>query len=130
MKKMILIIISLTLVLALSGCFGYRDIESNFEDAGYTYSEDSTLIFKGMLNEFEADGIEVDVYTFNKSGRVAVIIALDNKDDITTSFEQNQTLHEWTSEFEREEIVRGKYIVIPIATTEEGKQEIIDIFQK
>lgn len=130
MKKYFMILLSMLLVLALSACFNYRDIEKNFEDAGYTYSEKSSFVVTSLMSEFEEDGISVEIYAFNKDVQVAVVIEFDNEKDLEESLENNNILISLMSDFDTEELVRKNYIVIPIAITEEGEQQIIDTFHE
>ncbi|MGS0973582.1 MAG: hypothetical protein ACVCEJ_10210 [Candidatus Izemoplasmataceae bacterium] len=130
MKKYFMVLLSLLIVLSLSACFNYRDIEKNFEDAGYTYSEESSFIVKSLLNEFEDDGIEVTIHAFNKDVQVAVVIEFENEEDLEESLENNSLLISLMSDFDQEELIRKEYIVIPIAITEEGEQQIIDTFHE
>lgn len=130
MKRLSLLALSVVLVFALTACFNYRDIERNFEDAGYTYSEKSSFVVQSLLTEFEEDGINVEIRAFNKDPQVAVVIEFDNEDDLQESLESNSLLISLMSGFEEGELVRKKFIVLPIAMTDEGEQQIIDTFQE
>jgi hypothetical protein len=130
MKRLSLLALSVVLVFALTACFNYRDIERNFEDAGYTYSEKSSFVVQSLLTEFEEDGINVEIRAFNKDPQVAVVIEFDNEDDLQESLENNSLLISLMSGFEEGELVRKKFIVLPIAMTDEGEQQIIDTFQE
>ncbi len=130
MKKYFMIALSLLFVLALSACFNYKDIEDNFVEAGYTYSEESSFIVKSLLSEFEEDGIDVTIHAFNKDVQVAVVIEFENEKDLEESLENNSLLVSLMSDFDQEELIRKEYIVIPIAITEEGEQQIIDTFHE
>jgi hypothetical protein len=130
MKKGFMIVVSLIMVLVLSACFNYTDIERNFEDAGYTYSETASGIMLILLPEFEEDEINVKIYSFNKDPQVAVIIEFDNEEDLEESLENNVLLMSLLTEYETEEVVRKNFIVIPIAITDEGVQQILDTFHE
>ena len=130
MKKIFLIIASLLLVFMLSACFNYTDIERNFEEAGYTYSEESSFVVTSLLSEFEEDEISVEVHAFNKDPQVAVIIEFDNEEDLEESLENNMILRSLLTDYETEEVVRKNFIVIPIAITDEGVQQILDTFHE
>ena len=130
MKKGFLLVFATISILILSACFNYRDIERNFEDAGYTYSEDSTYIVSQLLTEFEEDGIEVTMYAFNRETQVAVVIEFNNEEDMNESLDNNMILKSLLSKFDHEEVMRKNYIVIPIAMTDEGEQQIIDTFHE
>ncbi len=129
MKKIILLLIVFSFTIVLSSCVRISKFEDNFEAAGYTYSKESSFVAESLLTEFESDGIEVSIYAFNKPSRVAIIIEFKNTRDIETSLENNATLQNLTSKFDIDSITKKNFIVIPIATTEEYEQEIIDIFQ-
>lgn len=130
MKKKLMIIFAIFSILVLSACFNYKDIKNNFEDEGYTYSEDSTYIISQLLTEFEDDGIEVVIYAFNRETQVAVVIEFTDESDIVESLKNNMILKSLVSKFEEEEVIRENYMVIPIAMTDEGEQQIIDTFQE
>ncbi len=129
MKRIILFIIIVSFTVILSSCLKISKFEDNYNDAGYTYSEDTSFLVEGLLFEFEQEGIEVSIYAFNKPGKVAIIIDFDDKDDIDKSLENNAVLQNLTSTFDIESITKKNFLVIPIAATEEDEQEIIDIFQ-
>ncbi len=129
MKKTILIAIAFSLTVILSSCVRISKIEDNYEDAGYTYSEESSFVAESLLSEFDRDGIEVSIYAYTKLGRIAIVIEFDSEDDINTSLENNITLITLTNKYDINDITNKKFLVIPIATTEVGEQEIIDIFQ-
>lgn len=129
MKKIILFVILIGFTVILSACVRISKFEDNFVDAGYTYSEDTSFVAESLLSEFESDGVEVSIYAFIKPSKVAIIIEFDDKDDINKSLEINSTLQNLTSKFDIDDITKKKFLVIPIATTEEDEQEIIDIFQ-
>jgi len=130
MKNIVLAVLTLSLVLALSACFNYADIEGNFEDAGFTYSDDSSFVVKSLLTEFEEDEIDVEIHAFNQDAKEAVVIEFNNEKDLEESLENNSLLISLMSEFDQEDLIRKKFILIPIALTEEGEQLIIDTFHE
>jgi len=130
MKNIILTVLTISLILVLSACFNYADIEGNFEDAGFTYSDDSSFVVKSLLTEFEEDEIDVEIHAFNQDAKVAVVIEFNNEKDLEESLENNSLLISLMSEFDQEDLVRKKFILIPIALTEEGEQLIIDTFHE
>ena len=129
MKRIILFTILISFTVILSACVKISKFEDNFIDAGYTYSEESTFVAESLLSEFESDGVEVSIYAFIQPSKVAIIIDFDDKDDIDKSLESNSVLQSLTSKFDIDSITKKNFLVIPIATTEEDEQEIIDIFQ-
>lgn len=129
MKRIILFAVLICFTALLSSCIRIERFERNFEDAGYSYSEDSSYIAEILLLEFENEEIDVSIYAFNSPSKVAVIIEFENVEDIDISLENNNTLISLTSKFDVDTLIKKNFLVIPIATSEADEQEIIDIFQ-
>lgn len=128
MKRILLLLILLGFTVSLSSCVNISKFEDKYIEAGYTYSENSSYIVESLLLEFEYDEVDVSMYAFTKPGRVAIIVEFDKISDIEKSLDSNITLMNIISKFDSDSLIKKKFLIIPIATTEIGEQEIIDIF--
>lgn len=131
MKKIGLLMISILMVIGLTGCYNYNDIEKNFEDIGYEFSSDASNVAAIFKTELTALGIEVDAFVFtDNESSVAIVFDFEDEDDIDTAFTSNTMLTDLLVDgYTQEELTRDHYVVVPISGSTNEKDSIIEAFQ-
>ena len=129
MKKLLLLI-AIAFVGVLSACVNIDTVEDNFLDEGYTKSENASEFIGDVLNSFEDDDLTVEAYVYSEGTRTAIILVFEGSDELKTELDENKTLQGFISDLEEERLVRDNMLLIPIAITDDGIQEIITIFNE
>lgn len=128
MKKLLASLMALTFVFFMVGCVNVDTIKSDFEEAGYTYSDDGSAWISSLLTGFEEDGITITVHVFTKGLNTAIVLEFDAEKEMKEQLDENDTLKGLITDLDDADLVRGNFLLIPISLTTDGKTQMIDIF--
>ncbi len=122
----LLLFISLLLLLFLVGCNSFSGIRKDFENAGYTYSEETNNIIASLLEEFEEEDVEVTGHSFSKGLNAAFVLEFKSSQELEDRLSESATLQGLVEDLQKSDFVRGNCLLIPIGL---NPQEMIDVFQ-
>lgn len=128
MKRLFASLMVLTLLFFVVGCVNVDTIKSDFEEAGYTYSEDGSTWISSLLTGFEEDGITIKVHVFTRGLNTAIVLEFDAEKEMREQLDENDTLKGLITDLDDAELVRGNFLLIPISLTSDGKTQMIEIF--
>lgn len=110
----------------LVGCNSFNGIKKNFENAGYTYSEEVNTTIKSLLTEFEKEDVVVTPHVFTKSLNIAVVLEFKSTKEMNQQIEESETLKGLLKDFQKSDFVKGNCVLIPFGINQD---EIIKVFQ-
>lgn len=110
----------------LVGCNSFNGIKKNFEDAGYTYSEDVNTTIKSLLTEFEKEDVVVTPHVFTKSFNIAVVLEFKSTKEMNQQIEESETLKGLLKDLQKSDFVKGNCVLIPIGINQE---DMVKVFQ-
>lgn len=125
-KRVFILAVSLFTLIILAGCTSFYGIKSDFEKAGYTYSEEAKQYIDDVMNEFEEKEIIVTPHVFTKGLNIAIILEFESTKELEEQIENSETLKGLLKDFQKSDFVRGNCVLIPIGI---NVQEMIEIFQ-
>ncbi len=128
MKKTLLSLFVFALFAFVVGCVSAESIKSDFEEGGYTYSADASTWISALLAEFQQDEIAVTASVFSKGLQTAIVLEFDSTKDMKKELDESATLQGLITDLEEADLVRGNFLLIPIALSDSAIQEIIDTF--
>ncbi len=128
LKKGFLCLGIVGLMFLMVGCINVDSIKTDFETAGYSYSEDASIWISGLLTELNESGISVTVHVFTSGLKTAIVLEFDSSKNLKAQLEESETLQGLVADLDEKAIVRGNFLLIPIALTDASTQEMIDIF--
>ncbi|PKL01594.1 MAG: hypothetical protein CVV56_01010 [Tenericutes bacterium HGW-Tenericutes-1] len=128
MKKILTSMMVFAFLFILVGCVNLDSIKSDFEEAGYTYSEDGSSWISSLLTGFEEEGISIQVHVFTRGLNTAIVLEFDAEKEMKEQLEDNDTLKGLIADLDDADLVRGNFLLIPISLTSDGKTQMIEIF--
>lgn len=128
MKKLIASLMVIGLTLLTIGCVKFDTIKSDFEEAGYTYSEDGSAWISSLLTSLEEEGVSIKVHVFTRGLNTAVLLEFDAEKEMKEQLEENDTLKGLITDLDDADLVRGNFLLIPISFYSTSKTEMIEIF--
>ena len=128
MKKLIAALVVFGFAFFTIACVKLDTIKSDFEEAGYSYTEDGSAWISGLLTNFEKNGVVIQVHVFTRGLNTAVVLEFETDKELKKQLDENDTLKGLITDLEDEDLVRGNFLLIPISLSSESVTEIIDIF--
>jgi len=128
MKKAFISLFVFTLFFFVVGCVSVESIKSDFEEGGYTYSANASSWISTLLTEFQQKEITVTASVFSKGVQIAVILEFESTKDMKNQLEESTILQGLIGDFDEADLIRGNFLLIPMALSDSANQEIIDTF--
>ncbi len=127
MKKLsILIILFLFFLVACGNKFA--SISKRFEDEGYKYSERISSTYSQIVAEYPED-VTVKPHVFTSGLKVALILEFTDIKKMAEAIEESPSTMRLIEDLNRAELINGNCLLIPFSITNEGINEMINIFQ-
>lgn len=127
-KNGLLILVLLILTLTLTACTSsFNSIKKSFEDAGYTYDEDTATDYENVFDGKDGEKISVTVHAF--SGDLlsyAIVFEFKSTSEMDKAIENSSTLKGALEDLQKSDLVRGNCFLLPITL---NPDEMINIFQ-
>lgn len=128
MKKIFSTLMVIGLAFLTIACVNLDNIKSNYEEAGYDYSEDGSAWISGLLSSFEKNGVIIQVHVFTRGINTAIILEFETDKELKKQLDENDTLKGLITDLDDADLVRGNFLLIPISLSSSSITEIIDIF--
>lgn len=120
------------IITLLTGCVNFNTIDQNFEDAGYTYSQDANTLMDAALQSLEENEVQVEVHVYTLadllSSKVAIVLEFETSKELKAEVADNEDLRALFGKLEENDLIRGNFLLIPIGLSTTSIQEIIDTF--
>jgi cell division protein YceG involved in septum cleavage len=126
LKKLIYIVLGFFSVIFLSGCSSFTGVRNDFENAGYTYSEDAKEYIDELMEDFEEKDVIVTPHVFTKELNIAIVLEFSSTKELDKQIKESETLQGLLKDLQKSDYVRGNCLLIPIGLK---VKEMIDIFQ-
>lgn len=128
MKKLLAFAMIFVFGLFTIACVKFDTIKSEFDEAGYAYSEDGSAWISGLLNSLKEEGVTIKVHVFTRGLNTAIVLEFDAEKEMKQQLEENDTLKGLITDLDDAKLVRGSFLLIPISISSTSQQEMIDIF--
>ncbi|MDD3113756.1 MAG: hypothetical protein PHT56_05130 [Candidatus Izemoplasmatales bacterium] len=132
MKKVFLIFAFVLILSLLTGCVNFEKIDQNFEAAGYTYSQEANDLMDAALQSLEESDVQVSVHVYTLadllSSKIAVILEFDTSKELKEQVENNEDIQALLGKLEEKDLIRGNFLLIPIALSSTAIQDMVDTF--
>lgn len=129
MRKFFMVVLFSLSVFVLGGCSKINSIQKQFEEEGYTSSEQVSSLYEQAISELEEEDILVKPHLFTKDLKMAIVFEFRSTKELNEALENNETLQGFVLDMQKTDYVNGNCVLIPIALTSDAINEIIDIFQ-
>ena len=128
MKRLFALTMVFVFGLLTIACVKLDTIKSDFEEAGYAYSEDGSSWISGLLTTLKNEGLTVKVHVFTRGLNTAIVLEFEAEKELKQQLDENDTLKGLITDLDDADLVRGNFLLIPISLSSTSQQDMIDIF--
>jgi len=97
MKKVLIVVLLASMLLAFAGCGSYSVIFDNFDKEGYVEIKDGSQKFAEYAPEFVSESVTMHLLASNRTFTVIIIVEFSSKDKLANTLFNKESLAKYVS---------------------------------